>query len=174
MGGATLCRMKRALLLAAVLAAPGTVRAQFVAPSHPESCILEAVAGRMSVVLSDAVPRPELRYASTLPDLRQYHDDIENEYGPGTSKPYEVVTNMFLPKRNVIYISDRADLYGRFGRVIDDSVAHEYAHYLQFFYQGEKDNPAIDHDKLEVDAVRVQEWFRATYIAAGRSPCAGR
>lgn len=139
------------------------------APIHPESCILAVVATHMKVTLSDAVARPTVRYGSKT-DLRQYHADIENEYGPGSSAPYNVVTNMFLPKRNVIYMSDKAENY-RTGRYIDDSVAHEFAHYLQFFYLGEKDNPSPDYDQLETGAIRVQEWFRETYMAAGRTPC---
>ena len=167
--------MRHAAWLTLILAMPAAageldaLAGRVVAPIHAEACILEAVAGHMKAELSDSIARPTVRYASKV-DMRAYHADIENEYGAGTSAPYTVVTNMFLPKRNVIYMSDTAEHY-RPGRYIDDSVAHEFAHYVQFFYQGEKDNPSPDFDRLESGAVKVQEWFRETYMAAGRSPC---
>ena len=173
---ATLKRMRNALTLSLLLTGPAfageldVLAGRVVAPIHSEACILAVVAGHMKATLTDAVARPTVRYASKTA-LSDYHADIENEYGPGSSAPYNVVTNMFLPKRNVIYMSDKAEHY-RPGRYIDDSVAHEFAHYLQFFYQGEKDNPSPDYDMLETGAIKVQEWFRETYMAAGRSPCA--
>ncbi|MDE2291964.1 MAG: hypothetical protein KGL53_07765, partial [Elusimicrobia bacterium] len=63
---------------------------------------------------------------------------------------------------------DKAEYY-RNGRTIDDSIAHEFTHYVQYRYQGAKFGD--DQDILEQGAIDVQEWFRAAYMDAGRPAC---
>lgn len=166
-------RTKVLLLLAACLSAPPALLASEVAtPRHEERCILAAVAGRMGATLTSAYPPPAVFYASRT-ELSRFQAAVRTEYGDEAAANYSAITNMFLPKQNVIFLSDKAVFYLR-GRFIDDSVAHEFAHYIQYYYKGEKDNPNSDQDQLETEAVRVQDWFRETFMAAGVSPCSAR
>lgn len=164
-------RIRALLLLAACLSAPSTLLAYEAAvPRHEERCILAAVAGRMGATLTSDYPPPAVFYASRT-ELSRFKAAVTAEYGAETAAHYGAITNMFLPKQNAIFLSDKAVFYLR-GRFIDDSVAHEFAHYIQYYYKGEKDNPNSDQDQLETQAVRVQDWFRETFMATGVSPCA--
>jgi hypothetical protein len=62
---------------------------------------------------------------------------------------------------NEIYLIDDASYYARVGRTIDDSLAHELAHYLQARY-----GRAHLVDWEEVEAVAIQNWFRAEHVQA--------
>ena len=53
---------------------------------------------------------------------------------------------------------------------IDDSLAHEYAHFIQHRYQAYGDG-GFD-DAAEGSAVEVQTWFRDEYIRKPGDPCA--
>lgn len=166
-------RTKVLLLLAACLAAPSALLASEIAtPRHEERCILAAVAGRMGATLTSAYPPPSVSYASRT-ELSRFKAAVSTEYGPEAAAHYGVVTNMFLPKQNAVFLADKAVFYLR-GRFIDDSVAHEFAHYIQYYYKGAKDDPNADQDQLEIEAVRVQDWFRETFMATGVSPCPTR
>lgn len=78
--------------------------------------------------------------------------------------------NMYVVKTDEIYLNDSASSYGRHGRIIDDSLAHEYAHYVQVVYEG-ADRENDPNDALESDAVAVQTWFREAGAAALPAAC---
>lgn len=126
------------------------------APS-PLTCapegILAAVAGRMGVVLRPDVPLPRVRRSSDTP-LADLQDAIEQQWGfrPGT------FTNAYAAARNEVFLLDDPEYYRRLGRLPEDSLAHEYVHYLQVRYLGARLQEGSDY--LESQAVDVQNWFR--------------
>lgn len=131
-------------------------------PVHAQKYVFQAVARHMKIALLPGDLGPTVIYASYI-ELYEFQDAIKAEYG--TNAGYSAVTNVFLPKQNAIYLADAAKLYQK-GRTIDDSLAHEFAHYFQYHYLGAKEDPSPDYDRLESEAIKVQEWFRAGHAAA--------
>lgn len=131
---------------------------------YREACVLEAVAGYMGVSaekLKTAAP-PRVFYESRTP-LKQFQDSIEPQWG---FRP-PIFGNAFVPARNEIYVLDDAAYYAKTRRFLDDSLAHEYAHFVQVRFQGGD----LADDSLEGQAVGVQTWFRDTYL--NQAPPAG-
>lgn len=126
-------------------------------PRYSEACILAAAASRMEVALREDIPPPRIRYESRT-SISEFQDAVERQWG---FRP-EVILNVYIPERNEIYIMDDASYYSRLGRFVDDSLAHEYAHFLQVRYRGVRLDQ--DPDNLESEAVSVQGWFRETYM----------
>lgn len=108
---------------------PAEAGVRSAAPARPRLhplCILRAVAWRMRFELDDAVPVPRVRYESETP-LAEFEDAVEPQWGfrPGA------FLNAYIVETNEIFILDDAAYYRKFGRFLDDSLAHEYAHYFQ-------------------------------------------
>lgn len=133
-------------------AAPAALR-------YDEACILRAVAGKMGVTLRPEVPVPPVFLGSRTPLVR-FQDAVEPQWN---MRP-EAFLNVYVIRNNEIYLNDDASLYASHGRALDDSLAHEFAHYIQVRYQG-ADFARDDGDALESGAVAVQFWFRENYIA---------
>jgi len=124
---------------------------------------LKVVARRMDITLRPEIPLPEIRLASATP-LGRFQDAVEGQWG---ARP-ERIANAFVSNTNEIYLIDDASYYAGVGRTIDDSLAHELAHYLQTRY-----GRANLVDWEEVEAVAIQNWFRTEHVqeklvAAGR------
>ena len=150
------------LILAASLAATGE-GAPIAPPAvlrYEPQCILRAVAWHMGFNPRWDIPLPALRYESRTP-LRDFQDAIETQWG---LRP-DAFTNAFAERSNEIFLIDEARYYAKLRRFIDDSLAHEYAHYVQFHYR--KQHMVPEDDTLEYEAIAVQTWFRDTYF---RSP----
>ncbi|TBR17071.1 hypothetical protein EPO15_17775 [bacterium] len=158
--------MKTALL-AALLCVPARAAApETAAPAFKPECVLAAVAGRKGVVLDPARPLPMVLFASSIP-VSRYREAAKEQLG---GMEVDTVLNMYVVKTDEIYIQDAAANYGRFGRTIDDSVAHEFGHYLQVVY--DKADVANDaNDSLESEAVALQTWFREVGAAALPESC---
>lgn len=126
-------------------------------PRYDTACILSAVASQMGVALRGDVPVPKVFYGSNTP-LRQLQDAVEPQWG---FRP-DVFANVYVFARNEIYLWDDAAYYARMNRSIDDSLAHELAHFIQVKYQ----NATFEGggEDLESQAVHVQTWFRENYI----------
>mgnify|MGYP001564007035 CR=1 FL=1 len=139
-----------------------------VSPRHPENCVFTAVARRMKVTINPRLERPTVYYESRS-ELSDFQSAVHWENGQTLDR----MTNIYLPRLNVVYLVDKSDLYRR-GRTIDDSLAHLYVYYFQYHYQGLKDDFKLNSEHLQATAVQVQNWFRSTYMAAGKSPCAAR
>jgi hypothetical protein len=120
--------------------------------------ILEAVAQRMQVTLRPDVPIPAIHVESATP-LRQFQDAIEVQWRTRPS----LVTNAYAIAHNEIYLIDDAAFYGRMGRTLDDSLAHELVHYIQAKYL----NDDLSSDWCEVQAAAVQRWFREVFVRQG-------
>jgi len=117
--------------------------------------ILEAVARHMQVTLRPDVPMPAIHVESAIP-LRKFQDAIEVQW---RARPPHV-TNAYAIARNEIYLSDDAAFYGRLGRTLDDSLAHELVHYIQAKYL----NDDLTSDWCEIQAAEVQSWFRELVV----------
>lgn len=154
--------MKAHFLLIALLSLPAA--AAPVDLVHPVECTLSAVAAKMRVTLRADVPPPQVFLESKIP-LAQFQDAVEPQW---LFRP-EIVLNSFIEQRNEIYLKDEGAIYAKNKRFLDDSLAHELAHYIQVKYQKAVSGSADDY--LERDAVMVQTWFRETYMETGQSPC---
>lgn len=129
-------------------------------------CILEAVAKRKRIVLKAGIARPQV--------IEEKHSSLE-EFQNATEAHYgfrmQTFANVYVPGKNIIFVTDNpANM--RHGRTLDDVLAHEYTHYLQSKYEGLTDADG-SMDWPEDEAVRVQNWFRETFMAEGSSasPC---
>jgi hypothetical protein len=122
--------------------------------------VLAEVARRMNVALRPEIPVPAIFLESTTP-LRQFQDAIEPQW---QLRP-DVFINAYVAARNEIYLSDDAAYYARAGRTLDDSLAHELAHYLQVRYL----NSDLAEPSLETEAVAVQRAFQQDYVYPRRA-----
>ena len=119
--------------------------------------ILRAVAGYMGISLCPESPLPALRYESDI-TLAEFQGLMAKQWG---MRP-PVITNAFAEDANVIVLMDDPGYYSRLGRWVDDSLAHEYVHYLQSRYRGQR--MTAEDDSLEPEAVYAQSWFRDAYL----------
>jgi hypothetical protein len=62
---------------------------------------------------------------------------------------------VYVVARNEIYLTDDARYYRRLRRTLDESLAHEFAHYIQVRYLGAN----LADEGCEVEAVAVQFAF---------------
>jgi len=152
------CRWIALLALAACLtpaAAGETDRAARPAKLRFEpQFILAEVARRMNVTLRLEVPVPAVFFESSTP-LRQFQDAVAPQW---RFRPH-VFANAYAVGRNEIYLIDESAYYKRVGRTLDDSLAHEFAHYLQVRYL----NADLEDPSLETEAVAVQHEFQRAH-----------
>jgi hypothetical protein len=113
--------------------------------------ILEAVARQMNVTLDPDEPLPAIHLESAVP-LQQFQDAVVAQWNFRPPK----VANVYVIARNEIYLSDDSGYYQRVRRTLDESLAHEFAHYLQVRYSGAD----LADDAYETEAVAVQFAFR--------------
>lgn len=151
-------------LLALLLALPASAEPP-ARPRYSTECVLRIVAHRMGSGFRADVPMPKVRFASEVP-IKEFQDAVEKQW---RMRPAQVL-NVFVFDRNEIYLLDDMTYYRKVNRFIDDSLAHELAHYVQVKYRGW----TIDggDDSLEGQAIDVQSWFRDTYLRNGPPPTA--
>jgi hypothetical protein len=118
---------------------------------HDPREILALVARQMDVALRADEPLPVILLESCTP-LARFQDAVEPQWRFRPPK----FTNVYVVARNEIYLTDAAGNYQRAGRSLDESLAHEFAHYLQMHYQG----GGLDDEVAEQQAIRVQFAFR--------------
>ena len=146
--------------------AEGDTRQHPMTLSHDPRFILEAIAREMNVTLRPEEPAPEILLESTTP-LGRFQDAIAAQWG---FRPH-VFTNAYAVRSNEIYLTDDPAYYGRLKRTLDESLAHELAHYIQVRYL----NADLAEESLENDAVAIQGWISTAYaktagIERGRRP----
>jgi len=138
----------------ALLLSVSAVRADDSAPMRlrrdPQQ-ILEAVARRMNVTLRADVALPRIYFESTTP-LEQFQDAIAPQWH---FRP-PLFANAYVAERNEIYLMDDPAYYRRMRRTLDESLAHEFAHYLQVNYFAAN----LADETCENEAVAVQMAFR--------------
>jgi hypothetical protein len=122
--------------------------------------ILAVVARRMNVTLRPEIPVPAI-FLESATALRQFQDAIEAQW---RFRPH-VFANAYVAARNEIYLIDDAAYYARAGRTLDDSLAHEFAHYLQVRYLSSD----LADPSLESEAVAVQRGFQQDYVYPRRA-----
>lgn len=143
-----------ATVFGVLLTAAGSVGAdstQRVTLRMDPRLILEAVARQMNVTLDPDEPLPAIHLESAVP-LRQFQDAVVRQWNFRPPK----VANVYVVARNEIYLSDDPGYYQRVRRTLDESLAHELAHYLQVRYFGAN----LADEACETEAVAVQFAFR--------------
>jgi hypothetical protein len=119
--------------------------------------VLAQVAQRMGVTLRPEIAPPEV-FLESVTSVAQFGDAIAVQWG---FRPH-VFSNAYAVERNEIYLIDDPSFYARLGRTIDESLAHELAHYVQVKYL----NADLAVSAWEQDAIAVQAWFRDVHIRA--------
>lgn len=108
--------------------------------------ILAEVARRMDVRLRPEIAVPPVLLESLTP-LAQLQDAVQAQWG---IRPH-VFANVYVVARNEIYLIDDAAYYARLGTTIDDSLAHEFVHYLQSKYLGyDLAEPWLEHAAVQI------------------------
>jgi hypothetical protein len=141
-----------ALLTVLLLAIHSDVRAtDRVALAHDPLAMLAEVALHMNVRLRPDVPPPAVFLESRTP-LAQFQDAIAAQWGFRPPR----FANAYAVARNEIYLIDDPSYYRRMKRTLDESLAHELAHYVQVHYF----DADLSDPSSETDAVAVQQRFR--------------
>jgi hypothetical protein len=117
--------------------------------------VLAQVAHRLGVALRPEVAPPAVFLESATP-IGQFRDAIAAQWG---FRPH-AFGNAYAVERNEIYLIDDPSYYARLGRTIDESLAHELAHYVQVNYL----NADLSVPSWEQDAVALQTWFRDAHV----------
>ena len=125
--------------------------AETIRLEHAPHAVLRFVASQMNVSLRDDVPLPSIHLESATP-LARFQEAIGPQWGFRPPR----FTNAYVVATNEIYLTDDAWYYLRLKRTLDESLAHEYAHYLQVRYL----EAELDETSYEQDAVAVQGRFR--------------
>ena len=112
--------------------------------------ILESVARQMNVTLRPDEPVPVVHFESTTP-LAQFQEAVVAQW---RFRP-PLFANVYVVARNEIYLTDDPRYYRRLRRTLDESLAHEFAHYIQTRYFGAN----LADETCEVEAVAVQFAF---------------
>jgi len=139
---------------AALLAAAGAAGADDAARvklQHDPRYILESVARQMNITLRPDEPLPTIHFESSTP-LEQFQDAVVSQW---RFRP-PMISNVYVVARNKIYLSDDARYYRRMRRTLDESLAHEFTHYLQVRYFAAN----LADESCETEAVAVQIAFR--------------
>jgi hypothetical protein len=124
-------------------------------PKYSTDFILSAVMQYMKVQKKPDIPLPKVHFESETP-LQQFQDAIKDQW----NMVPEYYSNAFAYRTNEIFLIDDDNYYQRLKRTIDDSLAHELTHYVQFHYQNY--DLQLD-DTAEAVAIDVQTWFRDNY-----------
>lgn len=164
-------RRRPAALLAVVLAvalpllpaASGADEGARMTLRHEPRVILETVARSMNVALRADEPLPEIHFESRT-SLARFQDAVAPQW---RFRP-PMIANVYVVARNEIYLIDDPQYYRRLQRTLDESLAHEYAHYLQVRYFGAD----LSDETCETAAVAAQFAFREHHLAlsAGVGP----
>ncbi len=123
--------------------------------------LLQQVARQMNVTLRPDVPLPKIFLESNTP-LRQFQQAIAPQW---KFRPH-VFANAYAVERNEIYLSDDPRYYKKRNRTLDDSLAHEFVHYIQLRYR----NDDLADESCEMEAIAQQLAF----IDSHASPVAAR
>lgn len=144
-------------------AAAADAPAEPLRPRLDPQFALAQVAERLGVRLRPEIPPPTVRFESATP-IAEFRGAIGVQWG---FRPH-VFGNAYAVERNEIYLIDDPSVYAQLGRTIDESLAHELAHYVQVKYL----NADLAVPLWEDDAIAVQAWFRHIHIRARRADLA--
>ncbi len=126
-----------------------------------QDCVFNAVEARMGIAqVLPGTEFPDVLYASET-DASRYQAAVKAQYpssNPGS------VSSIYLSDYNVIYLADSSSAYAK-GGSIDESLAGQYARFLDWTQRDVRDAA-----RLDADAASVSAWYAAQY-PAGRSSC---
>jgi hypothetical protein len=105
----------------------------------------------MNVTLRPDEPLPTIHFESSTP-LEQFQDAVLSQW---RFRP-PMISNVYVVTSNEIYLSDDARSYRRMRRTLDESLAHEFTHYLQVRYFAAN----LADESCETEAVAMQIAFR--------------
>jgi hypothetical protein len=159
---ATLCAVVLAAVLSLAPVASGADDGTRMTLRHEPRAILDTVARSMNVTLRADEPLPEIHFESRT-SLARFQDAVAPQW---RFRP-PMIANVYVVARNEIYLIDDPQYYRRMQRTLDESLAHEYAHYLQVRYFGAD----LSDETCETAAVAAQFAFREHHLA--RSPGVG-
>ena len=140
-----------AMLLWSVASASSADDAAPIRLQHDPRYILESVAQRMNVTLRADEPLPRIHLESSTP-LAQFQDAVVSQWRFRPPK----FANVYVVASNEIYLIDDPAYYRRMNRTLDESLAHEFAHYLQVRYFAAD----LTNESCETEAVAMQIAFR--------------
>jgi hypothetical protein len=150
----------RTALGAAFCLAPGVDGAEPLRLRLEPAFVLAQVAARMGVTLDPAIAPPAVLVESATP-IARFREAIGAQWG---FLPH-AFGNAYAVERNEIYLIDDPSYYDRLGRTIEDSLAHELAHYVQIKYL----DADLAASAWKQDAIAVQAWFRDLHLRARRA-----
>ena len=127
-----------------------------VALQYSADFVLQQVAQMMKINLKEIFPLPEVVLQKNA-DLVTYSAELTEQWGFDP----KVLTNVYVVKKNKIYLIDEENYYQNAGRCIDDSLAHELVHFIQVKYQ--KIDVSDFDDSMEMTAIDVQTQFREKF-----------
>ncbi|MBI5240743.1 MAG: hypothetical protein HY926_09745 [Elusimicrobia bacterium] len=136
----------------------------YVQPRYDLQCVFTGVLAIMGKAAKADIPMPALYLQDKTP-LKQLQDAVEPQWN---MRP-DMFVNVYSAAQNAVYVMNEAEYYRKLGRFVDDSIAHELAHYVQVKYRGIRIEDF--DDGLEGEAVSVQTEFRDRYMKTGVSPC---
>lgn len=128
--------------------------AEPVKPQYSGQFILERILDYKNLMHNPDIALPTIVYSSEV-SLQEFQNDIESQWG---FRP-DFITNAYVVKLNKIYLYDSKEYYSENERCIDDSLAHELAHFVQVKYR----QWDLNDESLEWDAIDTQTWFRTEY-----------
>jgi hypothetical protein len=123
--------------------------------------VLAQVAARMGVTLAPGAAPPAVLVESATP-LARFRAALAPQWG---FVP-DAFGNAYAVGRNEIFLIDDPAYYARLGRTIDESLAHELAHYVQVTYL----NADLGVPSWEQDAIAIQAWFRSVHLSQHSDP----
>lgn len=129
-------------------------QAETIKPIYTSQFILSHILEYKNLTFKPEIPLPAVVFSSEA-NLKDFQNDIEPQWG---FRP-EVITNAYIVHLNKIYLFDDKAYYDQHQRCIDDSLAHELAHYVQVQYR----KWDLNDDSLEWDAIDTQNWFRSQH-----------
>lgn len=144
----------KAILFLLALVCTLLAQAETVKPVYTSHFILSRILEYKSLAYKPEVSIPTVKLSSEA-TLKEFQDDVEPQWG---FRP-TAITNVYVVHLNKIYLFDDKAYYTKHKRCIDDSLAHELAHYIQVQYR----KWDLNDDSLEWDAIDTQNWFRSEY-----------
>lgn len=123
---------------------------------HSLNFVLEYVLVKKGLVKNPNIEEPELHLESVT-RLDIFQNAITGQWG---FKP-DRFSNAYGVSTNQIFLIDDQSYYDKTGSCIDDSLAHELAHYIQVKYQ----KWDLADESAEWDAVDIQTQFREEFCS---------
>lgn len=116
--------------------------------------VLDFVLKKKNLVRNPLLEMPQV-FLQSQTDLELFQISMFEQWGMQPDQ----ITNAYSVKTNRIFLNDDKTYYDRLKRCMDDSLAHELAHYVQVVYQ----KWDLNDDSLEWDAVDIQTQFREEF-----------